>query len=164
MSTDFIGQPHDFDFLVGRWHIANRRLKQRHIGCREWDEFEAFSEAWSHLDGQISFDENSFADRGFKGSTFRTLDVKARRWAIYWINSLDGRLMPPVHGGWHGDRGEFAGVDEDDGRPVRVRFLWERLGEGRARWSQDFALVGAEGEPDGAWETNWVMDLRRLGD
>jgi len=45
-----------------------------------------------------------------------------------------------------------------------VRFLWERLGPDRARWSQDFALAGAAGAPDGPWETNWVMEFSRLPD
>ena len=116
------------------------------------------------MDGQVSVDENVFASQGFVGVTFRSLDVAARRWAIYWINSRDGRVQPPVHGGWKGDRGEFSGDDEDDGRPVRVRFLWERLGPDAARWSQDFALMGRDGAADGAWETNWVMDLRRFRD
>jgi hypothetical protein len=47
---------------------------------------------------------------------------------------------------------------------VRVRFLWERLGPDRARWSQDFALAGTDGAPDGPWETNWVMEFSRLPD
>jgi len=160
--TDYRGQPHDFDFLVGRWQVRNRRLRQRHVGGTDWDEFEALSQAWTHLDGQVSVDELAFEGRGFKGCTLRTLDLAARRWSIYWINSGDGRLGAPVVGGWSGARGVFAGGDLDDGRPVRVRFLWERLDDGHARWSQDFALAGAAGQPDGAWETNWVMEMRRL--
>jgi hypothetical protein len=114
------------------------------------------------MDGRISSDENVFASAGFTGVTFRTLDTTTNQWAIYWISSRDGKLQPPVHGGWNGDRGVFRGDDLDEGRPVRVRFLWERLGPDQARWSQDFALIGQDGAPDGDWETNWVMELRRV--
>ena len=165
MTTEFIGRPHDFDFLVGgTWHVANRRLRQRLVGGSDWVEFEHASHAITMMDGQVSVDENVFASQGFTGVTFRTLDVAAQRWAIYWINSRDGRVQPPVHGGWNGDRGEFFGDDEDDGRPVHVRFLWERLGPDEARWSQDFALIGQGGAADGPWETNWVMEMRRVRD
>ena len=162
MTIDFIGRPHDFDFLVGRWHIANRRLRQRGVGSGEWIEFSATTQAWSHLGGLVSVDDNVAPDLGAGGLSFRTLDLAAQRWNIYWVSSRDGRLSPPVTGGWNGDRGEFSGVDEDDGKPVRVRFLWERLGPDRARWSQDFAPIGQDGTPDGPWETNWVMDFSRL--
>ena len=163
MTTDFIGRPHDFDFLVGgTWHVANRRLPRRHVGSDDWIEFDHTCHAVAMMDGQVSVDENDFATQGFKGVTLRTLDVAARRWAIYWINGADGHVQPPVHGGWCGDRGEFFGDDVDAGRPVRVRFLWERLGPDAARWSQDFALVGQHGEADGPWETNWVMTMRRV--
>lgn len=162
--TGFIGRPHDFDFLVGRWHIANRRLRQRGVGSDEWIEFEAKTQAWSHLGGLVSVDDNLFPDLGAGGLSFRTLDIAAQRWNIYWVSSRDGRLCPPVTGGWNGDRGEFHGVDEDDGHPVRVRFLWERLGPDSARWSQDFARIGADGAADGPWETNWVMEFSRLAD
>ncbi len=162
MTSAFIGRAHDFDFQVGRWHVANRRLRQRHVGCIDWDEFDATSQAWVHLAGQVSIDEIAFEGRGFSGFTMRSLDVGAQEWAIYWINGRDGRVLPPVRGGWCGDRGEFFGDDDDDGRPVRVRFVWERLGPGRARWSQDFAL--REGGATGPWETNWVMEMTRLRD
>ena len=164
MTDDFIGQAHDFDFLVGRWHVANRRLRQRHVGSNDWEHFDAINEAWTHLDGQVSVDEIAFEGKPFKGCTFRTLDVAARQWAIYWINSGDGKVQPSVRGGWRGDQGRFCGDDDDGGRPVRVRFLWERLGDGLARWSQDFALIGSDGAPDGPWECNWVMEMRRLKD
>jgi hypothetical protein len=155
-TTRFIGQAHDFDFLVGRWAIHNRRLRQRHVGSDDWDEFEGVSQAWSHLGGIVSVDENHFESRGFSGCSVRTLDLAAQRWSIYWINSTSGKLFPPVHGGFDGELGEFYGTDEDDGLFVLVRFRWRR-GTDRLRWEQAFSLDGER------WETNWTMDSRRLG-
>lgn len=154
-ASDYIGRPGDFDFLVGRWDVSNRRLKQRHVGCTEWDEFPGIEEARTQLGGIVSVDEIEFPTRGFKGCTVRTLDLATQRWSIHWINSRSGVLEPPVHGGFCGDRGEFVGDDSDDGRPMKVRFLWERLGADAARWRQAFSLDGQ------AWETNWVMEMRR---
>src|ERR1700682_5729841 len=59
-----VSRARDFDFLVGSWEIANRRLKQRHVGS--------------------------------------------------------------------------CGDDTDDGRPVRVRFLWRVIGKDTAHWEQAF--------------------------
>jgi predicted HD phosphohydrolase len=88
MTRDFIGHAHDFDFLVGRWHVANRRLRQRLVGSSDWESFDAVSQAWVHLDGQVSVDEIAFEGKPFKGCTFRTLDVEAKRWEIYWIMEM----------------------------------------------------------------------------
>ena len=156
IAPEFVGSPHDFDFLVGgRWAVRNRRLKQRHVGSDDWDEFPGIEQAWTHLAGIVSVDEIDFPTRGFGGCTVRTLDLAARRWSIYWINSRVGTLSAPVHGGFNGDRGEFSGDDDDEGRPVKVRFVWERLGPDSARWSQAFSLDGR------MWETNWIMDMQR---
>lgn len=154
---DFIGRPHDFDFLVGRWHSVNRRLKQRHIGSDDWHEFEATSEAAVHLGGQVSIDEIHFPSEGFSGFTVRTLELATQQWAIYWINSRKGELFTPVRGGWAGDRGEFYGDDEDEGRPIQVRFIWLRQGPDKAHWEQAFSTNDGR-----TWETNWTMDFRRL--
>ena len=163
MTTQFIGRPHDFDFLVGgTWLVANRRLRQRFVGSNDWASFEHSLQAQALMDGQVSIDENVFASEGLTALTLRTLDVAAKRWTIYWISSRDGLVQPPVHGGWDGDRGRFFGDDVDAGRPVHVRFLWERLGPDTARWSQDFALIGQDGAADGPWETNWVMEMSRV--
>ena len=154
-TPSFIGTEHDFDFLVGQWHVANRRLRQRGVGSDDWDHSDAECRAWALLGGGVSVDEIHFGTRGFSGCTLRTLDRAARQWSIYWINSTDGRLSPPVHGGFAGERGEFHGDDTDAGRPVKVRFIWTRQGPDAARWEQAFSSGGA------AWETNWVMDFRR---
>ena len=152
---NFIGRPNDFAFLVGRWNVANRRLRRRFAGCDDWDRFDAAQQGWSMLDGGVSVDEIRFPDQGFSGCTVRTLDRSAQLWSIYWVDSRHGRLFPPVHGGFDGARGEFYGDDEDDGRAVRVRFVWNRLGPDAARWEQAFSLDGR------AWELNWVMEMHR---
>ena len=154
-AGDYIGRRGDFDFLVGTWTVRNRRLRRRHEGSSDWDVFDATSQAWTHLDGGVSVDEIRFPAKGFAGCTVRTLDHAARRWSIYWINSNIGQLFPPVHGGFAGDRGEFFGEDTDDGLRVAVRFVWMR-GVDEARWEQAFSLDGRN------WETNWVMEFRRL--
>jgi hypothetical protein len=64
-----------------------------------------------------------------------------------------------VHGGFVGDRGEFCGDDTDAGRAVKVRFIWTR-GAAAAPWEQAFALPGDA--PELNWETNWVMEMRRV--
>jgi hypothetical protein len=162
--SEFVGRPHDFDFLAGRWRVTDRRLRQRHVGSGDWDSYEHLCEAWSLLDGRISVDDNDFESRGFRGCTFRTYEVATQQWAIYWVNNRDGILQPPVRGGWNGDHGEFHGDDMDEGRPVHVRFVWERLGPDRARWSQDFAPICEGSGRNPAWERNWVMELTRIRD
>ena len=107
------------------------------------------------MGGVVNVDENNFPTKGWSGTTIRTFDVQANRWSIYWVNSRVGKLFPPVVGGFAGNRGVFYGQDEDDGKPVDVRFIWTLLGPDKARWEQAFSYNG------GQWETNWVMELKR---
>lgn len=152
----YIGRPHDFDFLCGAWRVDNRRLRRRLAGCTEWDRFEARHQGFSLLGGILSVDE--MVAEPLAGSAVRVLDLAQRRWAIHWVARGGGVLLPPVHGGWHGDRGEFFGDDTDEGRPVRVRFTWQRFGPDAARWTQAFAPA----EAPQAWEDNWVMEFSRV--
>jgi hypothetical protein len=150
------GQQHDFDFLVGTWDVHNRRLKARHVGSDEWDEFPARASMRLVLGGLGNVDEIDFPTKGWSGATLRLFDPARRQWWIYWVNSRDGIMLPPVVGGFTGDRGDFFGDDTDDGRPIRVRYRWTRLVDGFARWEQAFSLDG-----EASWETNWVMEMRR---
>jgi hypothetical protein len=93
--------------------------------------------------------------KGWTGLAIRSFHLGNRQWSIRWVDSRTGAMDPPVVGGFDGDRGEFYGEDMDDGRPVKVRFRWTKLGPDRARWEQAFS-------PDGqAWEINWVMEFTR---
>jgi hypothetical protein len=149
------GSVHDFDFLAGDWRVTNRRLQQRGVGCQLWDEFPASQSARLHLSGLVNTDEIVFHTQGWSGMTVRVFNLERRQWFIYWINSREGSLSPPVIGGFDGARGEFYGQDHDGGQPVEVRFIWTRLGADAARWEQSFCYDGR------TWESNWTMQFTR---
>jgi len=89
------------------------------------------------------------------GMTVRYFRLADQQWTIRWISARTGDIDPGVVGGFQGDRGEFYGEDLDDGRPVKVRFIWNRLGPDAARWEQSFSY------DDGPWEINWIMEFTR---
>ena len=149
------GDVHDFDFLVGRWRVHNRRLATRLRGAHDWREFAAAHWLEQRLGGLVNVDQMDCPTEGFSGMTVRSFHREQRRWAIHWISSASGVLSPPVWGGFDGDTGTFVGRDVDDGRDVHVCFLWQRLGLDAARWEQAFSLDGRQ------WETNWVMQFTR---
>jgi len=154
-TTARTGGLHDFDFIAGAWTLQNRRLKARWVGSNDWEEFPAVDCGAVYLGGVVNVDELQFPTKGWGGITFRTFDVEKRQWSIYWVNSKTGKMFPPVVGGFEGDRGEFYGEDEDDGKPIKVRFLWIKRGPDHAHWEQAFSLDGK------TWEVNWMNDLTR---
>jgi hypothetical protein len=149
------GDVHDFDYFAGAWTTRQRRLKVRGAGSDEWEEFPATLCMNPYLGGLATVDELYFPTKGWAGLTLRTFDVAKRQWSIYWVSSKTGKLGTPVVGGFRGDRGEFYGTDEDDGRAVTVRYSWTKLDRDHARWEQAFSYDGR------AWETNWTADFVR---
>src|SRR5262245_42759697 len=150
------GDVHDFDFIAGAWTTRQHRLKQRGVGSTQWDEFPATLCATSHLGGMVNVDELVMPTKGWSGLTVRTFDLQTRRWSIYWVSSRNGRLDPGRGGGFTGAPGEFHGVDTDDGRPVKVRYVWTRIDPDHAHWEQAFSY-----DNGAAWEVNWTADFTR---
>lgn len=146
----------DFDFLFGRWTVAHRRLEAGGVGCETWKRFAGTSTCRSVMGGLCNIEENVFEGLG-EGVAFRTFDIAAGRWSIHWVASRDGVMQPPVHGGFSDGVGLFEGDDVDGGRPVKVVFRWDEITPVSARWSQAFSYDGGE-----SWETNWVMEFRRV--
>jgi hypothetical protein len=158
-STATIGSTaRDFDFLMGSWHVHNRRLRRRLAGSEKWEEFAATSVARPILDGRGNEEEyRTNYDGGIVAMSFRFFDPVAHRWSIYWADSRRcGVLDPPVFGGFDGDIGIFEGDDSFEGRPIVVRFTWSRTTTLAPRWEQAFSDDGGT-----TWETNWVMDFTR---
>jgi hypothetical protein len=146
----------DFAFNHGDWEVTNRRLRTRGEGSQDWEVFPSFQKSQLLMGGTVSIDESDFPTKGFKGMTLRLYDPARDRWSIYWINSTDGQLQPPVHGRFTGGAGVFAGDDMDGDRPVKVLFDWSATDTETPRWSQAFSYDGGE-----TWETNWIMEFRR---
>jgi hypothetical protein len=147
-----------FDFLVGRWQVANRRLGAPLSGSDEWYETQATASATTLHNGAISVDEMWFPELGFAGSSIRVHTPADDTWTVYWVNSLSGHLQPPVSGRWADDGSGFVatGPDEFEGRPIIASYRWHSITSNAATWEQAFSV------DDGAtWETNWVMQWSR---
>ena len=151
----------DFDFLPGRWRVANRKLVDMlDPDCDRWREFETSWETRAMLGGLGNVDHIRAAD-GFEGFTLRLYDPSADLWRIWWASTArPGRLDPPVEGRFdaNGDA-RFEADDVIDGVPIRVRFDWTEVTATSARWQQAFSFdCGA------TWKLNWVMLLARAWD
>lgn len=149
------GDVHDFDYFAGAWTTQQHRLKARGAGSHDWDDFPSTLCMNPYLGSVVDVDELYFPTKGWSGVTVRSFDLAKRQWSIYWISSKTGLLGAPQVGGFHGDRGEFYGSDDDDGRPVTVRYAWTKLDHDHAHWEQAFSYDGK------AWETNWTADFTR---
>jgi hypothetical protein len=146
-----------FDFLIGDWRVAHRRLKERLVGSTTWEESGGTCTAHKILGGLGNIDDNliELPAGAYRAATLRAFDPASRRWAIWWLDARKpGALDTPMIGGFADGVGTFHCEDVWQGRPMRVRFLWTRLGSGSPRWEQAFSL-----DAGASWETNWVMDF-----
>jgi hypothetical protein len=146
----------DFDFLHGKWDVANHRLVTPLAGGGDWEDFPATCTCRALLGGPANLDEMSFPTRGFHAITLRLFDPARAEWSIYWASSRDGLLQPPVSGRFSDGVGVFLGDDTFAGTAIRVRFVWSDLTADTASWEQSFSTDG-----EATWETNWTMTFTR---
>lgn len=148
--------PGDFDFLAGDWHVRHRKLKQYFVGSNDWDEFEGDATCWTTLAGLGSIEELRVPARGFSGMGIRLLDLQKRVWSDYWVSSKSGVLTPPSTGVFVDGVGTFESDDEFEGKPIRVRGVWDRIAPNSMRWHQSASRDGGT-----TWEHNWFMEWTR---
>lgn len=158
MTDAATGHEHDWDWLVGRWNVAHRRLKGRLVGSTQWEEFHGASVLWLTLGGLGTVDDNVMeAPNGtYRAVGVRAYDVKTGQWSIWWLDARNPTIDPPVKGGFKDGVGEFSSPDTLNGRPIVVRYRWSEITPTSARWEQAFS-------PDGGatWEVNWIMRFER---
>ena len=148
-----------FDFQVGEWRVAHRRLKQRLANCTEWEEFAGTCSMRLILDGAGNIEDNrlDIASGAYRAVALRSFDPASETWAIWWLDGRDPHnLDVPVIGRFDDGVGSFFAEDQLDGHPIKLRFLWLATDTATPRWEQ------AMSADDGAtWETNWTMDFTR---
>lgn len=152
----------DFDFILGRWRVENRKLVDPlDPTCDQWVEFEAVGDARPLLDGLGNIDTFSapaIPPHGahYEGFALRLFDPENRLWRIWWASTGNpGHLDPPLTGRFDGrGGGEFYGEDVIAGRATKLRFRWQPAQP--TRWQQDFSFDGGT-----TWQTNWVMTFIR---
>jgi hypothetical protein len=151
--------PTDFDFFIGRWKVAHRRLKERLRACTEWETFPGTCMAQKILGGFGNIDDNvlEIPSGTYRAITLRAYDAQRGTWSIWWLDGrTPGRLDVPVVGRFEGGVGTFLADDTWEGKPVRVRYRWTCPGPDTPRWEQAFSPDGGQ-----TWETNWLMDFAR---
>jgi hypothetical protein len=153
----------DFDFLLGRWRLHNRRLIDvLDPDCTEWVQFEATSRADPILDGLGNLERFSAPaipphGRPLEAITLRLFDPEAELWRIWWASTTrPRRLDPPVQGRFASGYGRFHGDDVLDGQPIKIRFIWKDITTTSARFEQAFSYDGGR-----HWQTNWVIVTSR---
>lgn len=152
---------HDFDFLIGDWKAHVRRLPDRLVGSHKWIEYDGISNHHKILDSNANFEQfevnSTDGKQHLKAQTLRLYNSDTHQWSIYLLDVDKGALpMPPVVGGFAGNRGEFYDQDTYKGRAIFVRYVWLNLSPTSARMEQSFSADGGR-----TWETNWICELSR---
>jgi len=152
---------HDFDFLIGNWKAHVRRLPDRLNNSNIWVEYDGISNHKKLLDSNANFEEFDVSSTDkklrIKAQTLRLYNPTSRQWSIYLVDLDNGTLsLPPVVGGFTGNRGEFFDQEDFKGRAILVRYVWLNISPNSSRMEQSFS-------PDGGktWEVNWICELSR---
>lgn len=149
-------RPHTFDFQIGAWTVRHRRLRRPLSGSADWYEFTGSATAQTLMDGAVSIDQIELPLESATGMSIRLYEPDAGTWTIYWVNSRNGRLQPPVTGVWEDGVFDGTGDDEYDDRAILARYRWSDITDTTATWEQAFSIDGGT-----TWETNWVMRWTR---
>jgi hypothetical protein len=150
---------HDFDWEIGTWRTSAQVLAEPlSDSADQWLRFDGTSVVRPLMDGRANVVELRISGPAgqIQGLNLRLFEPQAQRWSSTFANLRDGMLTPSVYGSFRDGVGEFCGDDQLDGRPIKVRFIVERQGPDRARFTQAFSDDGGV-----TWETNWIAVDRR---
>jgi hypothetical protein len=148
----------DFDFLVGRWRVHHRILRERLKGSTAWEDVEGTVVNYPILGGLGNLEEHVLnRDAGqVKAIGLRLFNPISQEWSIYWADSRFATLDSGVFGRFTQGRGVFYAQEIVDGRHILNRFIWSDITPTSARWEQAFSADGGA-----TWEANWIMEFSR---
>ena len=160
-KNDSIIKIENFDFLIGKWEILNKRLKERLSNNNEWIEFNAVMETKPILNGMGLMDEMKTTHFGndFVGLSIRLINPKTNIWTIYWADTFspNNYLKEQVVGTFKNGIGEFYGIEHFNEKKYKLRFIWKKKSKNTAHWEQAYF-----DDLKGEWETNWIMLFSKI--
>lgn len=157
-QTHDLSGARDFDFLHGKWRIRHKTLTSRLTGAIDWvkaDAIDIVRPAFAGLGNTGRF-MRLVDGEPYEGMPIRLYDPQLGQWRIWWLDTIDHRMEPPLMGGFKDGVGLFEGADTLRGKPIRVRFRWTEVSENFARWDQAFS-----GDDGKSWELNSIMEFTR---
>src|SRR5215472_18623965 len=79
----------DFDFLIGKWRVRHRRLKQRLENNHEWIEFAGTMTSQKILGGFGNIDDNvlDVSNPAYRALALRAYDPNTKLWSIWWLDA-----------------------------------------------------------------------------
>lgn len=152
--------PQDFDFLVGKWRVKNRKLKDRLTNCDTWDSFDSEIHLEKALAGFANVERYLMpaAEKMFEGMAVRLFNPETKLWTIYWMDTTSLVMdTHPVTGSFEDGVGKFYALMEYKGSPCIVIYQWDARDPERPIWSQAFSIDDGK-----SWEWNWYMHLERI--
>ncbi|HEY3402658.1 MAG TPA: hypothetical protein VGK59_04665 [Ohtaekwangia sp.] len=150
---------HDFDYLVGKWVLEDRKLKSRLTNSNEWITFESTVEMHKLLNGIGNMDvyRTTVDGKPFEGVALRLFNPKTKLWSIYWADSNVGVMDPPMVGSFDGNIGRFYCKDKYKGQDIIVVFHWDKTDPENPVWSQAFSTDNGK-----TWEMNATNTSHRV--
>jgi len=148
----------DFSFQDGHWTVHHRKLRKRLAASNDWYEFTGTTTAGPLMAGMAGYEDNLLDDPSgpYRAEGLRRFDPKTGLWSIWWWDERFSEIDPPVSGRFENGIGTFLGDSVLDGKPIRVRYIWDMPAAGVPRWCQAFST-----DQGATWETNWIMEFRR---
>jgi len=149
----------DYDFLQDQHTVTHKKLKERLCGCTEWIDIAGVKATEKILDGLGNIEKHFLKVPGIKpvqAIALRLFDPYTRLWSLYWVDSVAGRLDPPLQDAFENDLGVFFGKDFFEDREILVQFQYDRTRPFEPVWRQAFSA-----DEGITWEWNWFMFYKK---
>ena len=149
---------HDFDLAVGQWKADISRRSHPLSGSGAWVSYTGktlVTPVWNGRAQLVQLEADGPAGR-LELLSLRLYNPEKREWSLYYGNSTDGSLTPPVTGRFRNGRGEFYGNDQFNGRAIRVR---QTISAPQKSLHLEQAFSADQGR---TWEVNFLETLTRL--
>lgn len=149
---------HDFDFALGLWKASISRRLHPLSGSTVWAHYTgrtSVTPVWNGRAELVQLEADGSAGH-IEFLSLRLYNPQKCEWSLYYANSADGTLSPPVTGSFSSSRGEFHGHDRLNNRPILVRQVISATANS-LHLEQAFSADHGH-----SWEVNFVETLTRL--